>query len=475
MDRKPNLLQRIFRRNRNVENPATRAGLPFGALAGLDRNPSTDIDGDFGYPSALQFEQFHDMYMRNSVAHAAINLTVQKCYQSYPVLTHTDEGVDETPQELLVRQHLKRIRFWQYFIETDRRSQVGGYAGLILRIADGKRFNEPVEGRFAGAGIEALVEVIPAWRGQLTVAKWVTDVEDVNYGKPETYQFTEANIFDKSEVKTQPRSFEVHPDRILIFSRDGTIYPNSELLAGYNALLDIEKILGAGAAGFWRNARGAPFFEVDPALNTPELYRGLGAGNETEFNIAISTKMKSWLSGWANWFMMKGVKPHFPNVALPSPEYYFKNSVQYFASSMSIPHRVLIGNETGERASTEDAREWNQTCMSRREEVILPVIDDFIFRLQDWKVIDAGDWRTEWVDLTDATAEEKRETASKMVAMNSQQVRVNSELVFTTDEIREVMGLEPLSEADRFVETFQDPGLQEQATTGSNKSGDQNA
>ena len=463
---KRTLLQRLFRMNRNVEDPVTRASRP-SFMDYLDRNPEIDLDGDFQYPddTDITFERLLNMYRRNAVANSAINLTAQKCYQSYPMLTHTDEGVDETPQEELIRRHFQRIGFWQRFIECDRRSQVGGYSGLILRIADGKRFIEPVEGGLAGAGIEAIVEVIPAWRGQLTVAKWVTDTEDINYGKPASYQFTEANISQGSDENAQPRAFEIHPDRILIFSKDGTIHCESRLLPGYNALLDIERILGAGAAGFWRNARGAPFFEIDSTLNTPDLLRGTGAKDKDQFNTIMTSRMKSWLKGWSNWMSGRGMKPHFPNVALPSPEYYFKNSAQYFASSLSIPYRVLLGNETGERASTEDAREWAQTCMSRRSDIIIPRINELIYRLQDWGAIDNGDWRVEWIDLTDATAEEKRETAARMVAMNSQQSIVNSELVFTTDEVRETMGYEPLSEADRFVERLDD-GFDENEPTG---------
>ena len=127
-----------------------------------------------------------------------------------------------------------------------------------------------------------------------------------------------------------------------------------------------------------------------------------------------------------------------------------------------------MGNETGERASTEDAKEWAQTCMSRREEMIIPIIDDLIMRMQEWGMIDMQDWHVEWKDLTDSTAEEKRETAAKMVAMNSQQVSAVSELVFTSDEIREVMGFDPLPESEKVVETLDDMGMQEQAMGGSN-------
>ena len=458
--KKPNLFQRLFRRNRNarVENPVTRAALPWDQYQ-VDRNEFKDINGDFGYPDNISFEQFHNMYRRNPLAYAAINQTMLKCYQSYPVLTHTEDGADETPQEKLVRQHFSRIRFWQHFIEADRRGMVGGFAGLILRIADGRKFDEPVEGGLAGAGVEAIIEVIPAWRGQLTVATFVTQLDDVDYGKPASYQFTEAGLQEGNAEKVQPRAFEVHPDRILIFSRDGTVHCPSDLLPGYNALLDAEKLVGAGSEGFWRNARGAPFFEIDKEINTGEMQRGLGvtpSANNDQFQTVFTERVRNWLKGFTNYLAIKGVKPHFPNVALPSPEYYFKNVAQLFAATFSIPFRVLVGNETGERASTEDAREWSQTCMSRRIEVIIPIIDELIKRLQDWKAIDAADWTVDWIDLTDATAEEKRNTATQMSAMNSQSINSLGEVLFTGDEIREILEMEPLDDNDKIPERFEE-------------------
>ena len=342
MPDKPNLFQRIFGKknleNQRVTNPVTRAAAPWSLFGlGVDRAVKHDLNVDFGYPDFIEFLQLHNMYRRNGLAHAAVNAVVNKCYQSYPMLSHTDEGSEETPQEMLVRMHFRKLRLWQRFIECDRRSQVGGYAGLILRIADGKMFNEPVEGGFAGAGVEAIVEVIPAWRGQLRVQEYGKDTNDEMYGKPTLYLFQEAEVIEPNEERQQPRSFTVHPDRILIVSKDGTIYCESDLEAGYNALLDAEKVLGAGGEGFWRNARGAPFFEVDKELQTAETHRGLGVSGQDEFQTTMTTRVKDWLSGFSNYLMIKGVKPHFPNVALPSPEFYFKNVAQYFASSMGIP------------------------------------------------------------------------------------------------------------------------------------------
>ena len=455
MAKKPNIFQRLFRRNYNVD-PVQRVIAPFNPYDfGISRDQARNINDDFGYPNRIEFLQFHNMYSRNALAFAAIQKIVKKCYQSYPTLKQSEDSDDETPQEQLIRQHFAKIRFWQNFIEADRRGMVGGYAGLILRIADGKKFNEPVES-LAGAGVESIVEVIPAWRGQLRVSKYINEIDDPDYGKPAAYQYNEAEMIENQATETQPRSFEVHPDRVLIMSRDGTIHADSLLLPGYNALLDVEKIIGAGGEGFWRNARAAPIISVDKEIQHAEILQAFGAKNSDELQSKLDDRVKGLLKGFKNYLMLKGITVTYPNVALPSPEHYFKNSVEFFASSVDIPFKILIGNVTGERSSTEDNKEWAQTCMSRREEVIIPIIEQLIFRLQEWNAIDTADWSVDWKDLTDASAEEKRNTAEKMTAMNTQSVNSLGELVFTTEEIRAIMGYEPLSDEEKIVDTFDD-------------------
>ena len=121
---------------------------------------------DFGYPTDLTFKQLYDMYTRNGIAHAGVEKTILKTWQDMPFLLEKErdgsEGKDtkETKLEKDIRQRFDDLRFWQHLAEADRRSLVGGYSGVILRLADSKTFHEPVD--TVPGGPLGLVELIPA-------------------------------------------------------------------------------------------------------------------------------------------------------------------------------------------------------------------------------------------------------------------------------------------------------------------------
>jgi len=210
-----------------------------------------DHYADYGYPTTLVFEHFHRMYKRNGLAKAGINQTVLKTWQDNPQIWETKEA-NETPLEMEIRQRFDDLRIWQRVADADRRSLVGGYSGIILRLADSKRFKEPVDR--VGGGLDGLVEIIPAWAGQLEVSSWDTDELSVDYGQPKMFSFNEAAV---GNDVNKNRSFEVHPDRVIVWSEDGTVHPDSALEAGYNDLLDLQKISALAARAFGKTPSAA--------------------------------------------------------------------------------------------------------------------------------------------------------------------------------------------------------------------------
>lgn len=394
---------------------------------------------DFGYPTVLSFAACYQMYRRHGLARGAIHLTAEKTWETLPVLTDTPEDEKESKIEEALSKRLRRIRFWQNVIDTDRMSMVGAYAGLIMRIGDDKRFQEPVDS--VTGGPEALREVIPAWEGQLTVAEWESDQEDENYGQPKMYQFNEASVAGN---QNKTRSFMVHPDRVLLLSDSGTVHDHSALEPGYNALLDAEKISGAGGEGFWKNAKAAPVLEVDKDAKIKEMAAAMDVPTSEVFD-KIGAQVDDYNTGLDKALMLQGIEVKSHNVSLISPEYFFNNSVQIFASSISIPHKILVGMQTGERASQEDQDQWAKTNMHRREMRILPFLEDFLDRLVDFGMLPATEWTVEWRSLLEDGPEEQMARADKMADINQKQS--SSQQPFTHDEIRAAAGYEPLTPA----------------------------
>jgi hypothetical protein len=428
-----------------LANRATRSlGEMFPAFfAGAKHNHYAD----FGFPTSLDFDQFHGMYSRNGIAKAGVNKTVGKTWQDSPFLLEKERdgsqqgAVAETTLEAEIRTRFDRLRVWAKLAEADKRSLVGRYAGVILRLADGETFDKPVT-RVTG-GLDGLVEVIPVWEGQLTVSEWHDDQTAEDYGLPKMFAFTEATLGEKAG--SHKRQFNVHPDRVVIWSEDGTVNGGESLLeAGYNDLVTMEKISGAGGEGFWKNAKSAPVLQIDkdtqlsiPQGMTPE-----------EFTEAMSGQVEGWQKGFDRLLMLQGMEAKTLGITLPSPEHFFGVALQSFAASINIPVKILVGMQTGERASTEDAQEWAQTIMSRRDRRVVPNIMALVDRLVQVKILPEKDWFLDWTDLTEASMAEKIDRAGKMADTN-QKMKDSGEFIFTPEEIRAVVGFEPLSEADK--------------------------
>lgn len=407
---------------------------------------------DFGYPVTVGFAETFEAYNRNPLARAGVDKTIQKTWEENPLLQEfqrdgaTKGKQDETATEAEIRQRFADLRVWQHMAEADRRGMVGAYSGLILRLADNKRFNEPVDR--VGGGLEGLVEVIPAWEGQLTVSQWDTDERSDTYGQPLMFQFAESAVGQQK----QPRNFSIHPDRVIVWSRDGTLNGRSALEPGYNALLDMEKIRGGGGEGFYKNAKSGLALEIAPEAKMEDMARVMGV-EVPDLVDKINDQVEDFNAGFDKSLMLQGITAKPIQVTLPSPEHFFAIAAQSFAASLSIPMKVLLGSQTGERASTEDSEEWDKVNMGRRANEVVPAILSFVNRLERFGILPAKDWFIAWTDLTESSMSEKIDRATKMADVNQ---KMGEEIVFTGDDIRSVVGMEPLSDAERFRDDEED-------------------
>ena len=398
---------------------------------------------DFGYPEQVTFDQFWQMYQRNGIARAGVEKTVLKTWQDNPTLVEDDNAdeITETEQEVIDR--FTKLRVWQKVAEVDRRSLVGKYAGLILRLADSKTMREPVE--TVPGGLDGLVEVIPAWQGQIEVSEWDTNEASETYGHPTMFQFKENGVGGDS---SKQRQFDLHPDRVIVWSADATVHGESSLSPGYNDLITIEKVIGAGGEGFWKNAKSAPVLSIDKDAKLEMMAKAMGV-SVADLADKMDAQVADYQKGFDAMLLLQGIEAKTLGITLPQPEEFMLVALQSFAASIGIPLKILIGSQTGERASTEDAKEWSQTIMSRRNNIVVPNIMDLVERLVRFRVMADKPWSVHWPDLTESSMEEKIARADKMADTN-QKMQRTGEIVFTHEEIREVVGFEPLSEADKY-------------------------
>lgn len=101
-----------------------------------------------------------------------------------------------------------------------------------------------------------------------------TDTLSETYGQPVSYNFNEQPVGDDGTYGPV-RGVTVHPERIIILcegSEDENMLSGVPFLrAGYNKLLDLEKVSGGSAEGFLKNASRQLGIAFDKETNIANL------------------------------------------------------------------------------------------------------------------------------------------------------------------------------------------------------------
>ncbi|ENC8478496.1 DUF1073 domain-containing protein [Escherichia coli] len=424
-------------------NDARMARARMGLIAptmGLD-NKRHSAWCEYGFPEKVTYENLYALYRRGGIAHGAVEKLVGKCWQTNPEIIEGDDA-DESKDETAWEKNAKKVftkRLWRAFAEADRRRLVGRYAGILLHINDSRTWDQPV------VRGKSLKKVTIAWAGSLTVSEWVTDQKSADYGQPKQWKYVESLPNDGTNQRF------VHPDRVFIlgdYSNDAIGF----LEPGYNACVSLEKVEGGSGESFLKNAARQlnVNFEKEIDFNNLASLYGVSMDElQDKFN-EVAGEMNR-----GNDVLMTTqgatVTPLVTAVADPSATYNV--NLQTFAASVDIPVKVLVGMQTGERASTEDQKYFNARCQSRRGDLSFE-IEDFSDKLIDLKIIDAVSEKTViWDDLNEQTGTEKLANAKTMGEINQTMQGSGDEPAFSREEIRTAAGYdnddeEPLGEED---------------------------
>lgn len=381
---------------------------------------------DYGYPATLTFSNFWNMYRRFGIAKNAVNKFPDTCWRSAPTVEGLGNDFDTLVDE---------YDFWKRMKELDTRQRVGRYAGLFMRVRDGLNPEQPLTGKLNG--LASLVEMIPLYEGQLTVLTTDQDKTSLRFGMPLTYQYSTGGVGDRNERESS--SMTIHWTRLVMAAEgsDGnSIYGVPALEAGYNSLLDLRKIVGAGGEGFYRNAAQSIAFDVKDSASAMQNKELLDGFNE-QFDDFTRNRMRRGI--WT-----PGMEATPLDSSLVSPKEFFNAALNDVAASIPMPATILIGQQTGRLASDEDMDTWLLECQSRRVNWCTPMTSDVIDWCIEWGVLKSQSYTVEWDDLLAISDGEKLDNADKMAATNQKNFMSGGGQVFSEEEIRDAAGMEDI-------------------------------
>lgn len=390
----------------------------------------------YGYKDNLVFRDFYRLFERGGIAHGAVMTLNETCWQTDPQVIEGDEQDEAkapTAWEKSFKKLAKRLRLWEKFREADMYRLVGRFSCVLLQIADSKSWSDPV----VRASEKQLVNLIPAWgEGQMFVSEWNTDEMSVDFGTPKMWLYQEIAVQEDHEQPVVGRSLTVHPDRVVVLGdiRNGIPF----LQAGYNDCVNMEKVLGGSGESFLKNASRqlAINFEKDVQLDEIARAHGVPVSDLQEIFDEVTKGMNR---GQDQTIITKGaaVTPLVANVPDPTPA--FEVSLQSFCASIRIPSKIIIGNQQGQRASTEDQTSFHKRCQGRRVNTLSSDIETFVDHLMYLGILLTLDTSVVWDDLNEATASDKIAIAVQMADVNAKMLS-SGQPVFTAEEMRSASG-----------------------------------
>ncbi|MDI3450563.1 DUF1073 domain-containing protein [Enterobacter sp. V89_11] len=414
----------------------------------------TKLWDEFGYPNNLEFDRYYRAYERNAVAFAAVHKLLDSCWVDNPTIIDGDgskESTETTQWEKSVTKLMKK--HWPKIKDADRRNLVGRYSALLIQFRDGREWFEPVDRTVVSRlKDKAIVKLIPAWESQIKPGNFDTDTLSETYGQPVSYNFNEQPVGDDGTYGPV-RGVTVHPERIIILcegSEDENMLSGVPFLrAGYNKLLDLEKISGGSAEGFLKNASRQLAIAFDKETGIANLSKQATDAGYKDLGEALNDKVSKMNRGTDAALVMQAGTPSVLSVAPADPKPSWEVTANEFSASIQSPFTMQFGQQTGRLASDEDKTEWAKRCNGRRWGFQSTVVESVLKSFWTVGVIDppsSGEVTLAWSDLLAPSEKEKIANMQAMAAVAKDTQQAYGTPAVDENEIRAVGELEPRKE-----------------------------
>ncbi|AXR78996.1 anti-CBASS protein Acb1 family protein [Natrarchaeobaculum sulfurireducens] len=370
----------------------------------------------FNWDKNPTVEDYFALALRNPYAYAVTFLPPETTWRDPPEIDDHAEpsgSADQTSFEADVEDLVDDLRLWHYCRRADKLAGIGKFGALVLEFDDTEDpsdLDTPVE-----QGSE-LTGLRPFSRASVADVR-VGGPGSGRWNEPIRYQldFSDENENEGVIRQEGPETVWVHWSRVIHIPSDELL---DDELRGiprqkpvYNNLIDIERTLGSAGQLAYRAAAWGIHINISENFDVDD------GGDE------LREHLQRWQHGLENVLRTHGaddVKSLGGEEIEPSP--IIDPNIEAISSQTGIPQSVLKGNETGERATTQDLKEWYGKISERRNEFVEPlIVRELIDRLVDFGSIEppAGDgYDTIWkplAELSEADQADVRETRADVL------------------------------------------------------------
>jgi hypothetical protein len=328
---------------------------------------------------------------------------------------------------------------------------IGGYAITVIGFNDGLPLHEPLEGTIEenslpmeyneeskswnalqeepkkhpqhtyvhNAKAEPLqvtyMQVYNAFEAQIVQIE--TNRTSSRYGKPIMYNVTMRSEYGYENI----RSERVHWTRVVHHAESKRAI--SRMLPVLNNIVNIQRMSGASAVGYWRNGMQGVSVETQPNF----------AGDPRVNVEGVKQQLEDYFEDFQRQIVSSGFTIKTIAAAIMDPEKFIEVQKLLICIKMECPVRIFNGSERGELASGQDADLWENRIMGIANQeatptVVQPILDRLI-EVQVLPVPELG-YTAEW------EANERSETVSADIASK----RTTTMSTYVNGGVNQLMG-----------------------------------
>jgi hypothetical protein len=434
-------------------------------------DPRRDIDEECRYPRVVTPEMYRRMYNRFGIAKRVVSIEPVESWSIKPEIYDAEEA-EETDFEEKWKTINERHKLMSKMIKADVLSGIGRYGLILYGINDGKPLSSPVQGMPKSGMLDAGGYKVKRPETEILfirimdetlapIVQWDTNSQSPRFGMPQYYQLRLLSPEDLAEgyYATQPpinlQDTKVHWTRVTHIARDTTsseVFGTPQMEDVYNHLLDLKKVLGAGAEGYWQAGFPGLSFETQPNLENFEVdVAGLRKQARKYFE-----KLQRYIAT-----VGMNVKSLAPNIQDPSTQ--FETNIKAICTAKGIPYRIFMGTEEAKLAGDEDKDSWKGRCIARQLDhnepnIVRPVTERLIM-YNALPIPLEQKFTVEWPDMHGPTDKEVADTANVISTALKNYVSAGiDELIGPEDFLVQVMKFDP-----KVVKVILDNALQRAA------------
>ncbi|WP_459191835.1 anti-CBASS protein Acb1 family protein [Halosimplex sp. J119] len=430
---------------------------------------------DFDYYEVFEWDknpgvkQFYSLALRNPYAFAVTFLPASTSWREPPEIVDDSDGTNgnQTEFESAIADLQDEIDLWNYCKRADKLAGIGEFGVLVLEFDDVQQGDVSNGDNGEAVNTDAFADPVGGAE-QLTGLRPFSEesIDDVvlggpgsgRWGKPTEYRLDLSDEDDQEEAtisQTGPDTMRVHHSRVIHIHSDVLLddevrgIPRQQPL--YNNLIDIERTLGSAGQLAYRASAWGINVNIDKDFDLED-------GGDT-----LREHLHRWEVGLENVLRTHGAdEVQSLGGEEIDPSTVIDPNIEAISSQPYMPPQsVLKGNETGERATTQDLEEWYGKIGERRREFVEPtIVRALIDRLLKFDIIPApqgGSYEVEWTPLHETSAKDEAEIQNTRAQMLKRWTNGNPDDYLSREQQRQFIeeGRFP-SEMDEVERTFVD-------------------